>query len=262
MIILRNKNYSRFSEAMTAGTIGSMFGALPGAAIGSLIGGKRGALVGMLLGAATTGILAARAEYKSNNPNIVKINGAGDSKIREFKENPGQSLREFFGEEENLIQQYKALEDEDFKVPDEFIKLLKIRKQFIPTLERWIKENPENVGDWMSVMYIPLRPQAAKKELQEMLKFRGVDYEDDELCYTLMMDPEQSDDKLILYYPFIEKFGIDSTEGGGAGTLKQTILWNLRNEIEYLTGYGRKFDPSGSLIQLYKEYEKFIKQRL
>ena len=251
-MIIKRKLYS---ETLAAGVMGSFFGAIPGAAIGSLIGGRRGALIGMLLGAATTGVLAARAEHKG-----IRIN-TGNPKVEAFKENPGKALREFFGEEEKLIQQYKALEDDNFKVPDEFVKLLRVRKQFIPTLERWIKQNPEHVGDWMSVMYIPLKPQAAKSELQEQLKFRE-DYLDEKICYSLMIDPEQSDDKVILYYPYIGKFGIDPTEVGENGTLKQTILWILGNEIDFLEDYKERFDPTGALVQLYKEYEKFIRQRL
>lgn len=250
----------KLGDAVREGLVVSPFGAIPGAVIGSLIGGKRGALVGMLLGAVSAGVLATRSAMKGENNGIVKIS-ANNSKLEAFREDPGKALRDFFAEEERLVQEYKNLEDDNFKAPQEFYKYLKIRKQFIPTLEKWISENPDKLGDWMSVMYIPVNPKVGKRELQEMLKFRE-DYRDDEICYTLLVDPQQSDDKVILYYPLTGKFGIDPTEVGIPGTLKQTILWYLGNEIDFLTQYKNRFDPSGSLVQLYKEYEKFIKQRL
>ena len=258
-MIIKRKYYSSFGNAIREGMIASPFGAVPGAAIGAMIGGRRGALVGMLLGAVSTGVLATRSALKGENSNVIKI--STNSKLEAFRENPGKALRDFFAEEEKLIQEYKNLEDDNFKVPQEFYKYLKIRKQFIHTLERWISENPDKLGDWMSVMYIPENPKVGKRELQDMLKFRE-DWRDDEICYTLLFDPKQSDDKVILYYPFTEKFGVDPTEVGIPGTLKQTILWYLGNEIDFLTQYKEKFDPSGSLVQLYKEYEKFIKQKL
>ena len=108
----------------------------------------------MLLGAVSAGILATRSAMKGENNGIVKVS-ANSSRLEAFREDPGKALRDFFAEEERLVQEYKSLEDDNFKVPQEFYKYLKIRKQFIPTLEKWISENPDKLGDWMSVMYIP-----------------------------------------------------------------------------------------------------------
>lgn len=267
MILLRQKifyeklNYysklERIKEslkyALSLGLVGATFGSI----FGFLIGRKRGAkIVGSLGGG--LGFLSGLkiGAVETSNVYVDRENAKREKaeKLQQEIDKDPSILFKDLKDDGKLIREIRGLETKyGVKFPDQFYKLIKIRKQFIPTLVDWYKryKNPNCFGIIYSII-----PSVIESELRESKLDNK--YSDNVL---LLIDPEMADDTFILYYPESDNgkyFGYDITESRGTlTTLKEAIISDLDYKLKELSNLYDK-----SELDLLKKYKQFISSKL
>lgn len=250
MIILRQKIYyqkqeyfklgQRIKMALGAAVSGSLVGATMLAIPGLFLGGLRGARTGAILGAGLGSVGMGAAAWKGTSKASVDRENKRRKKQEEFmkkvEEDPSILFEDLKNDTE-IIRQFRVLEAKyNVKFPDQFYKLIKIRKEFIPTLVNWYKKYKDM--NYTSVLYsiIPSVTEASLKDTDEIL--------------FLLIDPKMADDTWITYDLTNGKFGYDIfPDKNDINTLKETIL----NRLNFLEDYSDS-NSMDELLRLYKQY--------
>ena len=124
------------------------------------------------------------------------------------------------------------------KFPADFYKLIRVRKEFIPTLVGWYKKykDPNYTSVLMSII-----PSVTESALKEDDEIEGL---------FIMIDPGRADDTWIVYDPNTKIYSPDIFSGGSdKNTLKEAILDYLNFEETYCYERSQK-----ELIKLYKQF--------
>ena len=167
-----------FGTGLLGATIGSILGIF-----GGLKGMKRGAaIVGGLgvLGGAKLGWKMTSNEYVDQ---VNERNKRQEKLLKEIEKDPS-IIFEDLKQDDKLIREFRVLENKyDVKFPDEFYKLIKIRKLFIPTLIDWYKKyrrilnsdiihlRKPDARDWDGIMHVD--PKGKEKAM--ILLFNPLD---------------------------------------------------------------------------------------
>lgn len=266
MILLRQKifyeklNYfsklGRIKESLKYALALGLSGAAFGSLFGLILGGKRGAKVMGSIGGGLgfAGGLQIGAAGTSNK--YVDEENARREKAEKYQQEVDKDPSVLFKdlkEDGKLIREFRNLETKyNVKFPDQFYKLIKIRKQFIPTLVDWYKKykNPY----CFSIIY-SIVPSVTESGLRELKMDDTLDNN-----ILLLIDPEMADDTFILYYPESNNgkyFGFDITESNGSvTTLKESIIFILNRKLEN-SSFCTK-----SELELIKRYKQFISSKL
>ena len=236
-----------FGTGLLGATIGSILGIF-----GGLKGMKRGAaIVGGLgvLGGAKLGWKMTSNEYVDQ---VNERNKRQEKLLKEVEKDPS-IIFEDLKQDDKLIREFRVLENKyDVKFPDEFYKLIKIRKLFIPTLIDWYKKYKD--PNYTSVLY-SIIPSVTSSDLDVVKEYSDDHPEGSSI--TLLIDPEMADDTFITYNPLAEEKKFDSDIFWGEGdytTLKEAILDTIKTNLT--------FEDRESQKDLLKRYQQFIISKL
>lgn len=251
MIILRQKIYFEKQEyyklgqrikmalgaAISGGLVGATMLAFPGLILGGLRGARTGAILGAGLGSVGMGAAGWSGTSKASVDRENKRRKKQEEFMKKAEEDPSILFEDLKNDTE-IIRQFRVLEAKyNVKFPDQFYKLIKIRKDFIPTLVNWYKKYKDM--NYTSVLY-SIVPSVTEASLND----------NDEILF-LLIDPEMADDTWITYDSTNGKFGYDIfSDKNDYNTLKDAIL----HKLDFLEDYSDDSKSTKELIRLYRQY--------
>lgn len=244
MRVLRQKIFfNKLPYKSTAERLGvsgkyGLIGAGTGAVIGGLLGGESCAIIGATGG----GLLASRMGWVGTSKKTIdrenKQRENWERRQEEIKKNP-RILFKSLDNDVQVIREYRIIESEyGIKFPEQLYKLIKLRKQFIPTLVSFYKEY--GLSEFWDII-LDIQPIISEGCLAEG--------EDNEVI--LLVDPLMADDTWISWNP---KSGIFD---GKYKTLKDAILNHVKRYIDFYEDEENK-----ELLMLAKKYYQHISFKL
>ena len=258
---------SRFQRLGNAiqGTFGGIIGGgIAGSMIG-ILGGFKGMRTGAIIGASLGALFGSKLGWESGSKKNIDRENKRRARLREQVENPDKYFQGLFKEDQNISYRLKAIESKfDMKFSRDLYKLIRIRKQFAPSIIEWFRKynNPEYGSKLfsvpMSIMY-DVFPNAIEADLEVGIN----DLKLDNPGCAVLIDPGQGDDTFIVYHPKTGKYGFDITEEDGKyNSLKDAIIDLCKDEIDFLNKSGKQFDKDGALADLQNRWLNFINQKL
>lgn len=243
---------STIQRIKTVGRYGAV-GALLGGAGGSIFG-KKGAMAGAVLG----GLASGRQGWKDTSKRVIDQQNKriidNENRKKEIRENP-RILFKSLDNDIEITKGFKTLESKyNIKFPEQLYKLIKIRKQFIPTLVDLYKKN-NSLKFWSIIFEIdPL-------DTEYWIKEKTTDNDN----IMLLIDPDQADDTWITWNIKSNTFGYETDGKGKFKTLKDLLISNIKDTIKEITDYLKNYPGffyKREDLELAEKYYQLISSKL